>query len=263
MATINRQFPLALEASAELKADDTAPPPSVQPMPAAPTLSEVLGGIGPLPREALFFGVAADGLPVLLNLHDSVPGPILVIGDAGAGKTAFLQTVARGMIQSHDGNDVQFGVITNHSDEWESIEETPHRVGVFPAHHSSAQDFMLSLASWAHANKNTRQSVLLLIDDLESIASLDFDALQNFRWLLLRGPARRIWPIITLRAERYGQVISWLQIFRTRIFGRIADEHVASALGADKTSALDTLEARIQFSLRENGNWLRFWLPSC
>jgi len=55
---------------------------------------------------------------------------------------------------------------------------------------------------------------------------------------------------------------AWLQIFRTRVFGRIADERVAAALGADRSSALDQLEARIQFSLRENGNWLRFWLPS-
>jgi len=86
--------------------------------------------------------------------------------------------------------------------------------------------------------------------------------LQNFRWLLLRGPARRVWPVITLNAERYEQIISWLQNFRTRIFGRIIDEGAASALGADKTSALNQLEARIQFTLRENGNWLRFWLPS-
>lgn len=268
MLNSNRQFSLDLEALAELKAEDASLHPNsstslrTSPIPAAPSLSGVLAEIGPLPREALLLGIASDGLPVLLNLHDPLPGPMLVLGDAGAGKTAFLQTAARAVIQSHDANDVQFGVITNHPDEWESIEETPHRVGVFPAHHTSAQDFMLSLAAWAHANKNARQSVLLLIDDLEAVASLDFDALQNFRWLLLRGPARRVWPIITLNAERYGQVISWLQNFRTRIFGRIADERVAGALGADETSALDSLEARIQFSLRENGNWLRFWLPS-
>ena len=70
MSIINRQFSLALEALAELKADDTAPPSSVEPMPAAPSLSEVLAGIEPLPREALLLGVASDGLPVLLNLRD-------------------------------------------------------------------------------------------------------------------------------------------------------------------------------------------------
>jgi hypothetical protein len=71
-----------------------------------------------------------------------------------------------------------------------------------------------------------------------------------------------VWPVITLSTGKYTEVLSWLQSFRTRIFGRIADQRMAGALGADKNSVLDQLEARIQFSLRENGNWLRFWLPS-
>lgn len=260
--TTNRQFSLALEALAELKTEASTPPASGKPTPVAPTLGEILEEIGPIPREALLLGMASDGLPILLNLYDAHPGPILVIGDAGVGKTVFLQTVARSVIQAHDANDVQYGVITNHTDEWETVEETPHCVGVFPVNHPNAQDLILSLASWAHTNKNTRQSVLLLVDDLEQVASLESNVVQNFRWLLLRGPSRRVWPIITLNAERYEQVISWLQNFRTRIFGRIVDESAAGALGADKTSALNQLEARIQFSLRENGNWLRFWLPS-
>ena len=259
--TTNRQFSLALEALAELKTE--ASPSSSSLTPVAPNLSEILEEIGPIPREALLLGMASDGLPILLNLYDSHPGPILVIGDAGAGKTGFLQTVARSAIQTHDANDLQYGVITNQPDEWESVEATPHSVGVFPVNHRNAQDLILSLASWAHTNKNTRQSVLLLVDDLEQVASLESDVVQNFRWLLLRGPSRRVWPIITLSTEKYEQVLSWLQNFRTRIFGRITDEHIAEALGGDKASALDQLEARIQFSLPENGNWLRFWLPSC
>jgi hypothetical protein len=257
----NRQFSVALQALAELKLGTTSALQS-KPISAAPNLSGVLAELGPLPREALFLGIASDGLPVLLNLHDPLPGPMLVIGDAGSGKTAFLQSVARSVIQTHSQEDVQFGVITNQPDEWEALENTPHRVGIFDVKHTSAQDLITSLAAWAHSNKNARQSVLLLIDDLESIAKTDLEALQNFRWLLLRGPARRVWPIITMNADRYGQVISWIEIFRTRVFGRIVNSRAAQALGGDKSSALDQLEAGIQFSLRENASWLRFWLPS-
>lgn len=259
--TTNRQFSLALEALAELKAE--ASTPSSKETPVLPTLREILEEIGPIPREALLLGIASDGLPILLNLYDSHPGPILVIGDAGAGKTGFLQTVARSAICTHDANDLQYGVITNDTHEWESVQETPHSVGVFPVNDTNAQDLILSLASWAHTNKNTRQSVLLLVDDLEQVANLESDVVQSFRWLLLRGPSRRVWPIITLSTEKYEHALSWLQNFRTRIFGRITDEHVAKAFGGDKTSALDQLQARIQFSLPENGNWIRFWLPSC
>ncbi|MEO8358303.1 MAG: hypothetical protein ABI621_20545 [Chloroflexota bacterium] len=257
----NRQFSLALEALAELKLGTTSTL-QTQPTFAAPDLSATLAKLGPIPREALFLGVATDGLPVLLNLHDPLPGPMLVLGDAASGKTAFLQSIARSVSQTHSQDDVQFGVITNRPDEWESVENSPHRVGVFDVEHTSAQELITSLASWAHSNKNAQQSVLLLIDDLESIAKLEFDALQNFRWLLLRGTARRVWPIITMNAERYGQVISWIEIFRTRIFGRVANSRIAEALGGDKSSALDQLEAGIQFSLRENAGWLRFRLPN-
>ena len=256
-----REFSMSLQALTELKTDQSTP--ASRPMPAAPVLSDVLAEIGSLPAEALFLGVATDGLPVLLNLHDSHPGPILIAGDAGSGKTAFLQTIAQSVAQTHDSTDIQFGVITNYPDEWESLGSTSHRVGVFPVGHSSTQQFLSSLASWAHANKNSHQCVLLLVDDLESVASLDLETLQNFRWLLLRGPARRVWPIVTLNAPRYGQIISWLQNFRTRIFGHVANLRVAEALGGDQASGLDQLEPRIQFSLRENENWLRFWLPSC
>jgi hypothetical protein len=188
---------------------------------------------------------------------------MLIAGDAGSGKTAFLQTIAQSVIQTHNADDIQFGVITNYPDEWEKIEAAPHHVGIFPVGHQSTQEFMKSLASWAHSNKNTYQCVLLLVDDLESVASLDLESVQHFLWLLLRGPARRVWPIITLNAPRYGQVISWLQNFRTRVFGRVANARIAEALGGDKASVLGQLEPRIQFCLREKDNWLRFWLPSC
>jgi hypothetical protein len=261
--TFNRRFAQALESLAELKQEGTmsAPVPA-QPGPAAPTLDRVLAGIGSLPREALFLGIASDGLPVLLNLHDPLPGPIVVTGEAGAGKTQFLKVVAQAVMRTHAERDVQYGVLTHRAEEWQDVENTRHRVGVFDVNERGAQDFILSLASWAHSNRTPSQSILILVDDLESIARLDVETLQNLRWLLLRGPARRVWPIITMDAERYGQVLAWIEIFRTRIFGRITNGRVAEALGGDKASALDQLEAKRQFTLRENNGWLQFWLPS-
>lgn len=259
----NRRFSQTLESLASLNLEPaiTGPAPA-QPEPAAPTLDSVLSRIGSLPREALFLGIASDGLPVLLNLHDPLPGPMLVIGEAGAGKTAFLKSIAHAVARTHKESEVQYGVLTNKVQEWQKMENAPHRVGIFDVSHQSAQDFILSLASWAHSNRNPSQSILALVDDLESVARLDVQTLQNFRWLLLRGPARRVWPIITLNADRYGQVLAWIEIFRTRVFGRITNRRAAEALGGDKASAVDQLEAKVQFTLRENGGWLRFWLPS-
>ncbi|HXD12383.1 MAG TPA: hypothetical protein VN653_20100 [Anaerolineales bacterium] len=255
-----RQFSSTLESLVEIKSDDVAPPEPVQ---AVPSLSRVLSEIGSLPREALFLGIALDGLPVLLNLHDPAPGPLLLVSDAGAGKTDFLKVLAQGVQQMHRSEVVQFGVITNHAEEWEGLESSSHYVGVFPLLESRAQEFIHSLAVWAHTQRRSRQSVLLMIDDLEVIPQLEPATLHNLRWLLLRGTSHGVWPILTLNARRYAQVVDWIPMFRTRIFGRIEDESVAAALGGDKASALNQLAAGVQFSLRENGQWLRFWLPSC
>src|SRR5689334_11641868 len=158
-----REFSLTLQTLAELKADPPTPLPSSKPILVAPTLSEVLTEIGSVPAEALFLGIASDGLPVLLNLYDSHPGPILITGDASAGKTAFLQTVAQAAAQTHTPNDLQFGVITNYPDEWKSTEGMTHLAGVFPVGHHSTQEFIASLVAWAHSNKNTHQCMLLLV----------------------------------------------------------------------------------------------------
>lgn len=214
-----------------------------------------------MPREALFLGVASDDLPVLLNLHDPIPGPILITADAGSGKTALLQTIALAAGQMHQPENVQFGVLTNHPDEWSGLESIPNNVGVFPLYHQSAEDFILSLASWAHGNKTSQQSVLLLLDDLEAASNLDFDARQNLRWLLLRGPARRVWPIITLNPTRMENIMPWLDAFRTRILGTMRNQRQIEQLDAVSAEP-ESLHSGSHFTLREGESWLRFWIPS-
>jgi len=259
MTEMNR-YALMLEALAELKPEIDSARQS-QLTPALPPLSEVLTEFGPMPQEALFLGVASDGLPVLLNLHDPVPGPILISGDAGTGKTGLLQTIASAAAKLHQPEDLQFGVLTSHPDEWNGLEEIPNNVGVFPLYHRSADDFILSLASWAHGNKTSQQSVLLLLDDLEAATNLDFDTKQNLRWLFLRGPARRVWPITTLNPGRMESILPWLDAFHTRIFGSMENASHVRTLAAENAE-LDSLNTGTQFALREGDHWLRFWRPN-
>jgi len=255
----NNRYELMMEVLTELKPEIDAAQRS-QAATALPPLSEVLTEFGPMPPEALFLGVASDGLPMLLNLYDPIPGPILIIGDAGIGKTNLLQTIATAAGAMHRPEQLQFGALTSHPDEWNALEEIPNNVGIFSFYHQSAEDFILSLASWAHGNKSSRQSVLLLLDDLEAVAKLDFDAQQNLRWLLLRGPARRVWPIVTINPNRMENTEKWLEAFRTRVFGPIQNVHLTRQMDAESAD-LDSLNIGAQFALREGDHWLRFWIP--
>jgi hypothetical protein len=256
---INR-YALMMEALNELK-QEVEPARQLKPTPVLPSLREVLAEYEPIPHEALFLGVASDNLPVLLNLHDPVPGPILITADPGAGKTTMLQTIALAAGKMHQPENLQFGVLTGHPDEWSGMEQIPNNVGVFPLYNKSSEDFILSLASWAHENKASQQSVLLLLDDLEAASNLDFDARQNLRYLFLRGPARRVWPIITLNPNRMENILPWLDAFHTRIFGTMQNPRQISQLDAVSAEP-QSLHSGSHFTLREGDHWLRFWLPS-
>lgn len=259
MDEINR-YDLLMEAYAELKPEIESAR-ALSPIVANPPLSQVLAGFGAMPPEGLFMGVASDGLPMLLNLHDSVPGPILVLGDTGTGKTDLLQIIARAAATTHTPSALKFGVLTNHPDEWKGFERMPHSAGILPLYADSSQEFLLTLSSWARGSKTDSQYVLLLLDDLEAATNLDFEARQTLRWLLLRGPARRVWPIVTLNPDQSVHLQPWLEAFHTRIFGKIKDDRRAAHLNASGAD-LHTLNSSAQFTLREGNHWLRFWLPS-
>ena len=267
MNSLKRNYELALEALEELtlelvptdRRQEAAERPPSQLAPAP--LNQSLDEFGTLPRDALFLGAAYDGLPILLNLNDPTPGPILIAGDRGSGKTAFLQTIAQAIPMTHTPKDVQFGVITNHPDEWKDFGEIENCMGIFPTNHDDADSFILSLADWAHNNRREKRFALLLIDDLERIMDMNEEVLQSLRWLLLRGPNRRVWTFATLNAGRTEKVLPWLDAFRTRLFGMIKNDHNAEAILPTHDAALHLLEPGLEFILNENRQWVKFWIP--
>ena len=254
-----KSLALTFETLAELTPEIRAA--HADPTPALPNLSQVLTQISPLPREALFLGMAQDGLPVLLNLRDPVPGPVLIAGDSGSGKTRLLQTMAQAIRQNHDPESVRYTVVTDRIKEWERFGQLQNCEGVLSFHQPLTTNYLASLVSWAHSNKHERQFVLLLVDGLETLDG-DHELVQAFRWLLLRGPSRRIWPIVTLHAAHAPAVNRWLDSFRTRLCGHIARDIQAEALTGLTNFAFDELLAGSQFAMREGKDWLPFWLPN-
>lgn len=226
-----------------------------------PPFESVAKDFLPLPPEAMFWGISsADGNPVLLNLYDPRPGCFLVVGDSGSGKTHILQSFSKFINMVHDKENVQFGVMTRYPEEWGNL-DNENSVGIFPTYLTNSEDFLLSLASWAHARKDLKQSFVLFFDGLENIMDMNFDAMQNFRWLMLRGAAKRVWVIATINSGMISETISWVEGFRNHIFGKISNETIINNLGI-ASARTQSLDAGNEFCIRENDGWLKFWIPS-
>ncbi len=251
---------LMIDALTELAEEEQAH--RTPPMAGLPTLSSVLANASPLPREAAFLGLADDGLPVLLNLYDPIPGPILICGDQACGKTALTQVIARSSEHLHTPSDVQYSVITQYPNEWDDFQGHQNNAGIYATLDPTAEELLQSLVTWAHNNKGDQQSILLLIDDLEAVTKLSQQTEQNLRWLLLRGPSRRVWPIVTINASRAKNLGPWLEFFRTRLFGRTRNSNESNLLTGYSNKTLDDLTAGSQFTMREGSNWLNFWVPA-
>jgi hypothetical protein len=255
------RFSLMIDALTELAEEEQTPHALHVPEPDLPTLRAVIADTSPLPHTALFLGLAEDGLPILLDLYDPIPGPILVVADQASGKTALLQMIVRAAELLHTPSDVQSGIISQYPDEWKIFRDSQSMVGIYATQENNTSELLQSLVTWAHNNKGEGQSLLLLIDDLEAVTKLDQQTEQNLRWLLLRGPSRRVWPIVTINASRAHEMETWLGFFRTRLFGCIHNASDAQFVTNDPSKTFDNL-ASSQFTMREGNNWLNFWVPT-
>lgn len=219
-------------------------------------LDEILNELGTLPPDALLLGMADDGLPVLLNLHDPLPGPLLITGEEGKKQTDFLKFIVRVIEKTHDPSAVQFGVISPTLEDWTGYEESASCAGIVPINDDKASDFVLSLNAWAHSNK-TRQVVVFLVDGLEYVKDWDQNSSDTLRWLLMRGSSRRVWPIVTLNESNMEQVSHFMDHFRTRIYSQIPPEIGRYTIPLETTDSPETCSLFI----KEGSRWLRFWFP--
>lgn len=213
-----------------------------------------------IPDGSLLLGQSIDGQPVLLNLYDSQPGPILVTGDAAGGKTRFLQSLAR-MSDMQDPGDITFGVVTPFPEEWKILEAQSNCLGIWPVYHPSAMRFLSLLAGWSEWMPKTRQVVILFLDGLDLVMGGGFQSLRALRKLVRRGPQRQVWPIISSNAGRLGHLRSWVGYFHTCILGQVKNPRSAPLLaGWDSTEQASHLDSG-QYLINNAQNWVKFHLP--
>ncbi len=255
--TQTNRFSSTFDSLAELAEKFQAQEPI--PVSRRPNLSEVLAEFSPLPRGTMLLGVANDGLPIYLNLSDPTPGPILIAGDPGSGRTRLLHSIARSVDRTNSKSVLEYFVFTEKRAEW-SREKFSNCECILSAEETDFSECLKSLVEWAHVNHKNNQTILLLIDNFEQLAALP-DPDQALRWLLFRGPARHVWPVVTASASFEFIQSPWLDSFKTRVFCHIEDQATARILTGRENNPCRELAAGSQYAMLEGSRWLPFWIP--
>jgi hypothetical protein len=230
-------------------------------------LTQFLQRFNRLPKFTLPIGINEDCNPVLFDLKDPRPGPILVLGDEPEANTRFLRLMVSAIDAREDAPDIKFMVISSQPEQWAewigALRVPDCCLGLLSSLDGEADEWVIRLAERVEQRLNGRHMngpIVFMIDNFNFIAHTDTDVRLNFEWLCSNGPEAQIWPVFTLPTLQALEMGRWIRYFRTRVMGKMANQAAArlSIYGGLQT---DDFDPERQFAIRVQDRWLKFWLP--
>jgi hypothetical protein len=243
------------------------PPARRRPWQGTPAVGSLLRTIQPVPPRSLLLGQCVDGRPFLVQLGDPEMGSILVSCDKGGGKTHQLQVMVDSAVRLNAPSSLQFGVLTLKPGEWQAWQSEPlrmkHLQGIYAWYDPWAENFIQTLVDLAEARRDGGRlgaDVLLILDDLNFIEELSYEAQVNLYWLLEYGAHSGVWPIAGVNAHQASDFRYWVDTFRTRVIGRVTNKASAEILALRSHPASADLEPGM-FSAWAGTDWRNYRLP--
>lgn len=238
-----------------------------RPLPGSLTVGSLLRTIQPGPTRSLLLGQCEDGRPFLVELGDPEMGSILVSSDKGCGKTHQLQVMVDSALRLNPPSSLQFGVLTFKPEEWQTwqseLQRMKHLQGIYAWYDPWAEVFIQTLVDLAEARRDGGRSgvdVLLILDDLNFIEELSYEAQVNLYWLLEYGAHSGVWLIAGVNAHQATDFRYWVDTFRTRVIGRVTSEESTEILALRSNPAAADLEPGM-FTVWSGTDWRTYRLP--
>jgi hypothetical protein len=243
-------------------------PWNLAPLVQLPTVGQTLHSINPVPCHSILIGACEDGLPFLLDLAQPAAGPLLVTGDAGCGKTRQLKVMVESALRLASPREIQIGVVTGRPEEWSDLfdpyKRIKHSMGVVTWEGPALVNLIDSLVTLAEDRYKGRRggtAVILIVEDLSQIQGVDNRDQMAFHWLLQNGPQVGIWVIASLQAELAVALPFWVDVFRTRLFGKIDSGEVGQRLAIYPGLETSHLITGSEFCTRLGKEWMSYWVP--
>ena len=234
-----------------------------------PTVAELVELVQPLPGQSCLLGLCDDGAPFLFDLANRETGSLLLVGDAGAGKTHHLQTIVDSAVRLNAPHEVQIAVLTRDSDEWKALMKSPgyarYISGVYSWYEQGAInliDQLVRLGENRNSGRHSGATVLLILDDLAGVFDASFETQNGLHWLLVDGPFSGIRPIASLDARLCPENPFWMDAFRTFLIGKVAASDSINSLGFSPEPETGSLVPGLEFCAFMGQQWMTYHVPT-
>lgn len=234
----------------------------------AVTVGKLLSSINmSAPKHSLLLGECRDGLPFLVQLGDPTMGAVLIGGDQASGKTHQLQVMVDSAMRLNHPHEIQVSILTHKPDEWRSFwdqkaqEKYLYQIKAWydPAAEALIEG-LITLAEARRSGEGQGAAILLILDDFNFVGDLSYEAQVNLHWLLAYGAQSGIWIVAAVKGYYADKCRYWIDCFRTRIIGSMADQDQADIL----SNRQDSLSAELSpgfFRMWSGSDWLTYRLP--
>jgi len=197
-----------------------------------PTLKRIVEWLLPLPEYSVLFGMAEDGLPILLDAKDTLSPNVIVWDKLARQSLHILKVISEYLFQHRSQNtEIEFIVLTLYPEDWGELNKygmgaqgKTSCIGIIPFGSKLAEKVMEGLAKWVNEkHKSSKQPVIVLVDGLENVNRMSKDFQDHFRYLLDLGRKKNVYIIGTSHKSHFFQVYKWLDGFQREIYGRQID----------------------------------------
>jgi len=230
-----------------------------------PSLEEVLSQQRHLPSFSLLMGLCEDQLPLVLDLTDPSHGAFLIAGDNGFDNTTLMHSLLTAAFKANHQSQVSLHLISPHADDLLYFHRQPSFKISYEPYRPEIEIVLEEMVNLVDARRHSRQITpihLFVIDGLDLLwQALGPQARLRLDWLIKNGSSCGLRIFASIESTYISKNIQpTINLFPSRILGRISQPNLARYLSGLSRSYLSDLVPGAQYFVRTNGHSFNIWM---